>query len=203
MSEETLHMYARGFQLSEEDVPSPNPGWIPQKALGLITYRDPRTKLAVVEAKHLGVAIVGKVIDLADPSAGSDAIANNALQFLRISREAFLDYASSLGGRHLIVYRKDGLHVLGDATCSLSCFYSAESPLIAASHARIVAEVRGARANPLLDDLEGHPAWRRPRPARSYPGDQTPFKGRLPLDRQRNSECIRHVDSAILANQTS
>ncbi len=176
MIDKTFHRYARGFQLTEEDVPSPHPGWLSQKALRLTLHHDPRTKLAVAEAGRLGVLIIGEVIDVSDPEAGFKTIANTALRALRVNEKALLAYANTLGGRHLIVYRTKELHVLGDATCSLSCFYSAKPPLVAASHARIVADVRGAGPNGLLESLSRHPAWQKSRPARSYPGDQTPFE---------------------------
>lgn len=174
-------LFSRGFVFAQTDLPSPNVTWVPEEFLGLRGWRDPRLKLSGAVSGSAGVAILGEVIELSSPLATGAEIAEKALAKLRFGEAAFLDFVDGLAGRYVILFSTGSIRVLGDAAATKAVFYHAARPFIIASHAHIVAEAVDAGRNPIISALAKHEAWKRSRPAKSYPGDHTPFKDVLLL----------------------
>ena len=160
--------FARGYLLTDRRVPQPVAGWIESRVGGLNLWRDPRTPLRMVHSGDRWVAVLGHFVDVRRPLAEED----DALSVCAgLEPAALLAETDHWSGRFVCLYGDaQGSAIAPDAIGSKPVYYSLDAPLVAGSHAALVASIAGAAPDPRI-------AARLSRRAMyGLPGDYTPWR---------------------------
>ena len=184
---EDPYLYIRGFLIIKADKPQPQ--CIHKSWKSLIfgnmeqykLYFDPRNNVQYLKSKFYEdseeswVLLLGTFMNTETSQMDLNKIAHDMLNALRKSENNFFEYVDVLGGRHIIVFSKNGQNpsLLTDATGMRSTFYK-ENDTIIASHYNLVNDIA---------HMEEHPFWQIYTAYKktnyecvALPGNLTPYK---------------------------
>ncbi len=170
-------LYKRGYLFSEAEIEPPVSSWRRQPVGDYHICFDPENPFAFRQEGARWVAFLGRAVDVLHWSMDVDAIVRECLDRLSYSEDKLLDYIDHLSGRFVIIYYHGGsTKLMTDAFGTRSAFYSLQSPVMIASHCKIIAGLRCARPSERMESVKKDRMWVVPK-ARVYPGILTPHEG--------------------------
>lgn len=177
MSKYSHLLYKRGYLLSETRIAPPVPTWT-QKRIGRYhIYFDPDNLWSFQQEGSNWVALMGRAVDILHWSTDIEAIVGHLLVRMGVSGEDMLDYVDHLSGRFIIVYHTgNSTKLMTDAFGTRTAFYSLRTPLMVASHCRIIADLLNSGECSRMAAIKRDRRWPLPS-ANGYPGLLTPFEG--------------------------
>lgn len=162
-------LYARGFLLTEEEVPAPVAHWRRERIGGLCLWHDPRSPFRRVACADRWVAVLGSFVDVRAPERHVEQI---LCSMVDLDRDSLLAATDHWSGRYaLFCGDAKSTAVATDAVATRTVFYSVRPPFVAGSHAALVAETANAEPWPEMA------AYLDRQVMYGLPGDATAWRG--------------------------
>ena len=139
----------------------------------LVLYHDPETPVHLVEAPGDSAILIGEAF-----TANATGV-ESALGSLLAAKtdERFFDVIDELSGRFALIVRTGSAYrAFHDPLGTRSLFYRAAGELCIGSHAELVADAFGDRANPAARQVVASEEYKS-RSVKYLPGDMTMFEG--------------------------
>lgn len=135
-----LDIYARGFLLAPERH-DPPASWLGVPVgHGFVLSHDPRVDIAHVTSDGYSVLVLGRAVDLRNPSSPMPDVAESLLRDMTRDRGLFLRNLGFLAGRHVVIdVGPSHAYLTQDASGARSAFVATE-PRIVGSHVNLVGD---------------------------------------------------------------